>query len=137
MIHLKTIIVDDEAPARRRIRELCDGLDEVDIIGEASDGEEALKLVDTMQPDLILLDVQMPFVNGVQIARKLNRRLMIIFVTAHENFALEAFDNDVVDYLLKPFSNERFFKALNKASIRMREKNSFDFQQKVGKLLDV
>ena len=137
MKSLRTILVDDESPARRRVRDLCEGVAEIELVGEAADGEEALKLVDRLQPDLIFLDVQMPFVNGVQIADRLNKRVMIIFVTAHENFALDAFDHDVVDYLLKPFSNERFFKAVNKASMRLQERSSLDFQKKVGKLLDV
>lgn len=136
MNQLKTIVVDDESPARRRIKELCEESSEIDLIGEAANGEEALELIKRVDPDLVFLDVQMPFVNGVQIAERLNQNVMIIFVTAHENFALDAFNNDVIDYLLKPFSNQRFYKAITKASNRYKERKSLEFQNKVGQLLN-
>lgn len=114
---MKTLIVDDEQPARDRIRRLLAEYDSLEIIGEASNGEEALPLIQQHQPQLIFLDISMPVMNGVQLAKIISSdfpALSIIFTTAYDQYALEAFDVNATDYLLKPIRKERLNKALSK-----------------------
>jgi two-component system, LytTR family, response regulator len=113
---LRTVLVDDEPLARRRLRRLVASLGGVEIVGEAGDGERAVEIVRTTRPDLLLLDVQMPELDGVGVVRRLKPpRPLVIFVTAFESFAVEAFDLNAVDYVLKPVSRERLGAALERA----------------------
>jgi two-component system LytT family response regulator len=114
---LRTLIVDDEAPARRRIRRLLGGERDVVIAGECGDGDAALALIARERPDLVFLDVQMPERGGFDVLRALPPAPLpaILFVTAHDRYALRAFDVHAVDYLLKPFTVERFRTALARA----------------------
>jgi len=113
---LRTVLVDDEPLARRRLRRLLANLGGVEIVGEAGDGERAVEVVRTTRPDLLLLDVQMPELDGVGVVRRLKLpRPLVIFVTAFETFAVEAFDLHAVDYVLKPVSRERLSAALERA----------------------
>lgn len=124
---LKTIIVDDEQPARQRIRRLLDNYSDINIAAEASNGEEALTLIQQLQPDLVFLDISMPVMNGVELARTLSQdfpTLKIIFTTAYDQYALEAFDVNATDYLLKPIRQERLNKALSKL-LSPRAKDEF------------
>ncbi|WP_223669931.1 LytR/AlgR family response regulator transcription factor [Kangiella shandongensis] len=114
---MKTIIVDDEQPARERIRRLLADYPNVDIVAEASNGEEALSKIQQQQPQLAFLDISMPVMGGVELARVLSQdypQLHIIFTTAYDQYALEAFDVNATDYLLKPIRKERLNKALGK-----------------------
>jgi two-component system LytT family response regulator len=113
---LRTVLVDDEPLARRRLRRLVASLGGVEIVGEAGDGERAVEVVRTTRPDLLLLDVQMPELDGVGVVRRLKPpRPLVIFVTAFETFAVEAFDLHAVDYVLKPVSRERLSAAIARA----------------------
>lgn len=122
MDKIRTLIVDDERPARRALRGLLEESPEIEIIGEAMDGERALELIQELRPALVFLDVQMPMMTGVEVAEKLPRtvRTEIIFVTAYDQHALKAFELAALDYIVKPFSDARFHAALDRAVGRIR-----------------
>jgi two-component system response regulator AlgR len=118
---LKTLIVDDEPLAVERMQVICSKIDELQVVGTASDGAQALRLVDALTPDLILLDMTMPEVDGMSVAKSLAKkaeRPAVVFVTAHDNYAVEAFDLDAVDYVLKPVKPERLERAVSRALAR-------------------
>ncbi|MEO1969073.1 MAG: LytTR family DNA-binding domain-containing protein [Sphingomonadaceae bacterium] len=119
--HLKTLIVDDEPLAIERMQVVCAKLDDVRVVGTASDGAAALRLVGALKPDLLLLDLTMPEVDGLSVARQLagkEHKPAVIFVTAHDNHAVEAFDLDAVDYVLKPVERKRLERAIARALSR-------------------
>lgn len=118
---LRTMIVDDEPLAIERMQVLCAELDQIQVVGTASDGEAAVRLADKLKPDLLLLDMTMPGMDGLGVARLLGKRdnpPAVIFVTAHEDFAVEAFDLEAVDYVLKPVAAERLERAIERAVAR-------------------
>ena len=118
---LRTLIVDDEPLAVERMQVICAKLPELAVIGTASDGAAALRLIEALAPDLVLLDMTMPEVDGLAVARKLaerDQRPAVIFVTAHDHFAVEAFDLDAVDYVLKPVAHDRLARAIERAVSR-------------------
>jgi len=114
---LRVVIVDDELLARQRIEDLLAKEPNVEIIGEARDGNEAVNMIRELRPDLVFLDVQMPGRTGVEVAEELGADALpaTIFTTAYERFALKAFDVAAIDYLVKPFDDERFAQALARA----------------------
>lgn len=115
---LRTLIVDDEPLAVERMQVICARMPELQVVGTAIDGAAGLRLIDALAPDLVLLDLTMPEVDGLAVARKLTRQMprpAVIFVTAHEHFAVEAFDLDAVDYVLKPVAPERLRRAIARA----------------------
>ncbi len=113
---LKTLIVDDEALARRGLRYRLSGIEDIELVGEAKNGREALKLINELAPDLVFLDIQMPGMDGFDVLRSLDRDDMptIVFVTAFDEFAVKAFEANALDYLLKPIEDERLEEALNR-----------------------
>lgn len=117
---MDVIIVDDEPAARRTLRELCDAEGDLTVIGEFGDGAAALDAIRTLQPQLLFLDIQMDPLSGIDLARALNPADLpsLVFVTAYDAYALEAFEVCAVDYLLKPFDQERFQKALSRVRPR-------------------
>lgn len=127
---LRTIIVDDEPLAIERLQILCAQIADLDLIGTAADGASALRLSESLEPDLILLDITMPIMDGIETAKSLSKlpnKPSVIFITAFDNFALEAFDLDVVDYVLKPVAMERLKRAITRV-IESRD-NSKPLQQ--------
>lgn len=110
----KVLIIDDEPLARRLVKEYLKDSSAYELVGECGDGFEALKLIQELKPDLLFLDIQMPKINGFELLEVLTERPMVIFTTAYDEYALKAFDMNAVDYLLKPFSKERFENALLK-----------------------
>lgn len=115
---MNILIADDEAPARSRLRDLLADIDNVKVIAEAKNGKEALDLASELQPDLVLLDIRMPEMDGIEAAQhlqKLPKPPAVIFATAFDNYAIQAFDMNAVDYLLKPIRSERLQTALQKA----------------------
>lgn len=114
---IRTLIVDDEPLARDRLRGFLQGEPSVEIIGECGNGPEAVAMIKAATPDLVFLDMQMPGCDGLQVIAQLpeENRPAIIFATAHERFAVDAFDVAAVDYLLKPFDRDRFQQALRRA----------------------
>ena len=123
---IRTLIVDDESLARDRLRQLLAKEPEVELVGECSDGREAVAMIQSAKPDLVFLDVQMPELDGFSVLAELEGKPMpvIVFVTAHDKFALRAFEVHAVDYLLKPFDRERFQKALGRALEQVKQRDS-------------
>ena len=118
---VRAVVVDDEAPARRRIRRLLAAEEGVSVVGECGDGESAVAMIAAERPDLVFLDVQMPERDGFEVVKAIAPSALpaILFVTAYDHYALRAFDVHAVDYLLKPFSGERFRTALGRARERI------------------
>jgi two-component system LytT family response regulator len=116
------VIVDDEELARKLLREYLGASREIDILAECANGFEAVKAISEHKPDLVFLDVQMPKLDGFEVLELIDRDVAVIFVTAFDQYAMKAFDAHAVDYLLKPFSQERFDKALERARQRLGEK---------------
>lgn len=110
----KTIIIDDEQLARQRIKRLLKEYDEVDIIGEAENGQEGLMMIEQQQPDLIFLDIEMPILNGFEMLAKLKHQPKVVFTTAYDQYAIKAFEEGSIDYLLKPIELERLDKTIKK-----------------------
>jgi two-component system LytT family response regulator len=121
---IRTLIVDDELLARERLRQLLQGHPEIELVGECSDGVQALAALEKERPDLVFLDIQIPELDGFGVVQAIRGGPMpvIVFVTAHDQFALRAFEVHAVDYLLKPFDRERFQVALNHALDQVKQK---------------
>lgn len=111
---MKIIIIDDEPLARSIIKEYLQNYLQIEQVQECSDGFEGIKAIMQFQPDLIFLDVQMPKINGFEMLELIDQPPSVIFTTAFDEYAIKAFDSHAIDYLLKPFSKERFDKALQK-----------------------
>ncbi|HEY7498237.1 MAG TPA: LytTR family DNA-binding domain-containing protein [Vicinamibacterales bacterium] len=116
---LRVVIVDDEALARGVIREFLGAHQGVEIVAECGNGFDAVKAVSELAPHLLFLDVQMPKLNGFEVLELLGRSVPVIFTTAYDKYALQAFEVHAIDYLLKPFSEERFGEALSRARARL------------------
>jgi two-component system LytT family response regulator len=116
---LRVVIVDDEPLARAVIREYLKAHPGVDVVAECGNGFEAVKAVTELTPDLMFLDVQMPKLDGFEVLELLGRSIPVVFTTAHDQYALRAFDVHAVDYLLKPFDEVRFGEALARARARI------------------
>lgn len=117
---IKAIIVDDEQPARTIIRHYLKAFPDIEITGECANGFDALKSIREQQPDVIFLDVQMPKINGLELLEVIEEAPAVIFTTAYDQYALKAFELNAVDYLLKPFSQERFEAAVTKVLDRIK-----------------
>ena len=138
---IKTLIVDDEPLARKRIRDLLAGEKDFEIVGEGGDGLDAYEKVRDLEPDLLFLDIKMPGLSGLQLSRMLRAGKMpfIIFTTAYSEHAVEAFGLEAVDYLMKPFDQERFHQALVKARSRVAgpAPNAGEWQQIIQRLSEL
>jgi two-component system, LytTR family, response regulator len=118
---LRVAIADDERPARSFLAAMLRGFDDVKLVGEASNGAEAIELIERERPDLALLDLQMPEIDGLSVVRllKKSRMPLVAFVTAYDEYAVRAFELNAVDYLLKPVDRSRLREALNRAQERL------------------
>ena len=114
---LRVLVIDDEEPARAKVIRLLADNPDFEVVGEARDGVEGLERIDELAPDVLVLDIQMPGLSGFELLDALDHResLSVVFSTAYDSHALRAFDAHAVDYLLKPYTPERFARALNKA----------------------
>jgi len=131
---MRVLIVDDEPPARERLRRLLAEIESVEIIGEAEGGIQAVEMIEQEKPDLVLLDVQMPGLDGFGVIEALAEPPPIIFVTAYDEYAIRAFEVNALDYLLKPFSRERLAKAVRRAQQALVEEG--DSAERLGSLLE-
>jgi len=111
---ITVVLIDDEPLARTIVREYLSSFSEIEIVGECGDGFEGVKLIAQHKPDLIFLDIQMPKINGFEMLELIEEPPAVIFTTAFDDYAMQAFERHAIDYLLKPFSKERFDKALQK-----------------------
>ena len=111
----KVIIIDDEAPARKLVREYIGDFPELIVLAECNNGVDAIQAINNFTPDLVFLDIQMPGLTGLEVLPHLERMPQIIFATAYDQYALQAFEVNALDYLLKPFTRERFQQAVRRA----------------------
>jgi two-component system LytT family response regulator len=135
---IRAAIVDDEPLARRRIRNLLMEAPDVDVVAECANGKDAIELLEKSPPDLLFLDIQMPEVDGFDVLQAIGvgRVPAVIFVTAYDQFALRAFEAHALDYLLKPFDDERFGASLERARERIRQQQGGDLDRRLQALLD-
>lgn len=135
---IRTLIVDDEELARDRLRSLLSREPRIELVGEAADGRNAVAVIEKLRPDLIFLDVQMPELNGFEVLQAIdeNDRPNVVFCTAHDKFALKAFDVHAVDYLLKPFDKERFQIALNRAISKVESQTAGEKDSGIKSVVD-
>jgi two-component system, LytTR family, response regulator len=138
MATIRVLIVDDERPARQKIRRYLGSEPDIEIIGEASGGREAVAAIRDERPDLIFLDVQMPGLDGFGVIASLdiNPLPLFVFVTAHDQFALRAFEVSALDYLLKPFDAARFKKVLDRARHYFERAGAGGLAEKLNRLLE-
>jgi two-component system, LytTR family, response regulator len=129
---IRTIIIDDEPLARSIIKEYLLRHPQIELVQECNDGFEGIKAIMQHHPDLIFLDIQMPKINGFEMLELVDQPPAVIFTTAYDEYAIKAFENHAVDYLLKPFNQERFDKAIN----RWRDKKSNNTEESAKPLLD-
>ncbi|TKC05377.1 response regulator [Pedobacter polaris] len=127
----KTVIIDDELLARQRIKRLLMQYDEIEIIAEAENGDEGLKIIETLKPDLIFLDIEMPVLNGFEMLAKLKHQPKVVFTTAYDQYAIKAFEEGSIDYLLKPIEIERLEKTIKK----LKQTNLVSAQVPIEELL--
>jgi DNA-binding LytR/AlgR family response regulator len=115
---MKCIAIDDEPLALKLLTHYCNRVPSLRLMGVYTDPLDGLSYIRSLKPDLLFLDINMPEISGVNIARSLDNDMMVVFMSAHKEYAVDGFDLDVVDYLLKPFDFERFMKAYSKAETR-------------------
>jgi len=130
---MKAILIDDESPARDIIKSFLKDYPDIEVVGEFSDGFEGFKGLSTLKPDLVFLDIQMPKLTGFELLELLDTPPLIIFTTAYDQFAIKAFEKNATDYLLKPFSRERFRQAIDKAYAKSEHKE--DNPKELDKLI--
>jgi two-component system LytT family response regulator len=138
---MKILIVDDERLARELIGEMLKSEKDVEFIGEAKNGREAVELIRAAAPDVVFLDIQMPDMDGFEVLKALSveellRIPAIIFVTAYDQYALQAFEYHALDYLLKPFDRERFGATLNRAREIVRQRDGGERERQILKMLE-
>lgn len=118
---MRVIIIDDEAPARSLLKHYIQRIGNIELLAECANGFEGVKAIQTLKPDLIFLDIQMPKLSGFEMLELLDPLPLVIFTTAYDEFALKAFDANAIDYLLKPFDEERFAIAVEKSKNRLKD----------------
>lgn len=133
----RVLVVDDEELARQRLKDLLRGDADIDTVDEASDGAIAVSMIAAVAPNIVLLDVQMPELCGFDVIEAVGAEDMpvTIFVTAFDQYAIRAFDANALDYLLKPYSDERFLQALARAKKRVVESRQYDFRRQLRSIL--
>ena len=138
MNRIRTLIVDDEAIARETICSLLREDPDVEIVTECSSGEEAIQAIQNRRPELMFLDIQMPGIDGFSVLRAVEREQLpeVVFATAYDTYAIQAFAHHALDYLLKPFTDERFHEALRHAKKRIRERGLHASSHRLGDLLE-
>lgn len=139
MEKIRALIVDDEPEARKGIRTLLARDPEIEVVGECGDGQQAVEGIEGLCPDLVLLDVQMPGKDGFEVleAIDLSRAPVLIFVTAYDSYAIKAFEVNAQDYLLKPFTDERFHQAVARAKDHHRRRQAHEFRDRLMALVEL
>ncbi|NNE36100.1 MAG: response regulator transcription factor [Rhodothermales bacterium] len=137
MGRLGALIIDDEPLARDTIRLLLEADPDIDVLAECADGAEAIEAVRSLEPDIVFLDIQMPIKNGFEVIEAVGSDQMpvTVFATAYDEYAIQAFDSAALDYLLKPFDDERFEKAVRRAKEAVSRRKTGLFEDQLGGLL--
>jgi two-component system LytT family response regulator len=137
-VNIRTLIVDDEPLARERVKRFLGEESDIEIVGEAADGREAVEKIRTLRPDLVFLDIQIPELDGFGVLEEVgaSRLPAVIFITAYDQYALKAFDFHALDYLLKPYDRERFRRALERARAQIAAGKSSDLDERLRALLE-
>ena len=137
-IVIRTLVVDDEPLSREGVLVRLRDEEDIEVVGEAADGLLAVEKIETLKPDLVFLDVQMPGLDGFQVLERISRDIlpMVVFVTAHDVHALRAFEIHAMDYLLKPFSEERFQESLRRAREELRKTDEFPERRRLAELVE-
>jgi len=135
---IRTLIVDDEPPARRKLRRLLSCESDIEIVGDCADGPQAVAAIAEHHPDLVFLDVQMPEMDGMGVVHAVGpeRMPMVVFVTAFDRYAIQAFEISALDYILKPYSRERLQAAVARARGQLERGHSDDVEQRLHTLLE-
>ncbi len=138
MKRIRALIVDDEPLARERIKRLLGGEADVEIAGECADGRETVESINSLKPDLIFLDIQIPELDGFEVLQEIGVAEMpaVIFITAYDRYALQAFDVHALDYLLKPYNRERFSKAVERARAQLLHGKDNKLDERLLSLLE-
>lgn len=137
MAEIRALIVDDEPLARRGVRQLLAAYPDIVVVGECRDGQEALRALATLQPDLLFLDIQMPVLDGLSVVRLhgVERMPAVVFVTAHDEFAVRAFEAQALDYLVKPLTEARFRATITRVRRRMANADALELAGRLSALL--
>ncbi|HKQ51371.1 MAG TPA: LytTR family DNA-binding domain-containing protein [Pyrinomonadaceae bacterium] len=137
MEKISALIVDDEKPARQRLRELLEKERSVAVVGECASGAEAVRLIREREPELLFLDIQMPVMGGFEVVEEVGAGSMpvTVFVTAYDAYAVKAFDASALDYLLKPYSDERFDRCLTRALAHVRTQKREEMSRRLINVL--
>jgi two-component system LytT family response regulator len=134
---IRVLVADDELPARQRLMDLLQRDEQIATVAEAADGQTAVQVIETQRPDLVFLDVQMPELDGLGVVDAIGASQMplTVFVTAYDQHAIRAFEANALDYLLKPFSDERFEATMTRVKSRLDERSLREFGQRVMKMV--
>jgi two-component system LytT family response regulator len=138
MDRISALIVDDERLSRKRIRRLLSGEQDIDVLGECENGQQAVAAIQQRRPDLIFLDIQMPLMNGFEVLHAIEseRVPLVVFVTAYDDYAVKAFEVHAFDYLLKPFDRIRFSETVQRARTQLQQLQGGDLSQRLLSLLE-
>lgn len=127
MKEFKSLVIDDERLAREELKSVLSDFTEINVIGEAQNGDEGIEMIQKLQPDLIFLDVNMPGMTGFEMLKKLENIPYVIFITAYDEFALKAFEVNALDYILKPIDTDRLTEAIDK--LKEKEESEFESEE--------
>ncbi len=135
---MKTVIVDDEIFARKRILNLLKNFPEIEVIAECSNGSSAIETINKLQPEFLFLDINIRDMDGFQVLENIvsDKKPLVIFVTAHDDFALKAFEFDAFDYLVKPFKEDRFYRTVKKVLAQQQLPTTPDFEAELWRIVE-
>jgi two-component system LytT family response regulator len=136
MTRTRALVVEDEPIARAQLRDLLDGVGWIEYVGEAADGVSAVTAIDSLRPDLVFLDIEMPELSGLEVLRRIQHDPAVVFTTAYDRFAVAAFELEAIDYLLKPFGRDRLLAALERARRVVREPGDESVSRRAGEAID-
>lgn len=136
---MKTLVIDDEVLARKRILNLLAAVSEIEVLGECANGKSAINRINSLKPELVFLDISMKDMNGFEVLKEINiaSKPIVVFVTAYDNYAIRAFDVDAFDFLLKPFRDERFHKTIQKVLKISHTEAQHHFEERFKNLFQV
>jgi len=136
MSRARVLIVEDEPLARRRLRELLDEIEWLECVGEAETGALGVEMIDSLHPDLVFLDIQLPELDGLEVMRRIQHQPAVIFTTAYDRYAVSAFEFEALDYLLKPFGADRLQVALERARRMLRDPDAPPVRERVARAFE-